>query len=206
MAPEPLGVVGAGWVGLVTAASFAELGHDVVVRDVDPERVAALEAGDGPIHEPGLAEAVTRNRERIRFTLDLGELLGSAGPSSFASGRRRPTRATPTSRPSGRSSTSSPSQVAAPPDHEGTVPVGTGERVRPASSARPAHVGYVSNPEFSPRAPRSRTSWSPTGSWSRLRPGRRRPRCRAYEPLDAPIVRTDVASSEMIKLASNAAS
>ena len=49
---EPLGVIGAGWVGLVTAACFADLGHDVVVRDVVPERVAELEAGRVPIFEP----------------------------------------------------------------------------------------------------------------------------------------------------------
>ncbi len=41
---EPIGVIGAGWVGLVTAACFAELGHRVVVRDVVPERIAELEA------------------------------------------------------------------------------------------------------------------------------------------------------------------
>ena len=41
---EPLGVIGAGWVGLVTAACFADLGHEVVVRDVVPERIADLEA------------------------------------------------------------------------------------------------------------------------------------------------------------------
>jgi UDPglucose 6-dehydrogenase len=89
MAPEPLGVVGAGWVGLVTAAAFAELGHEVVVRDVAPERIAALDAGEVPIHEPGLAEAVARNRERLRFTLDLDELLGSA-TTAFICGSKSP--------------------------------------------------------------------------------------------------------------------
>ena len=54
---EPIGVVGAGWVGLVTAACFAELGHSVVVREIVPEKVEALSAGELPIHEPGLAGA-----------------------------------------------------------------------------------------------------------------------------------------------------
>ena len=68
MEREALGVVGAGWVGLVTAASFAELGHDVVVRDVVPERVELLAAGGVPIHEPGLAEALERNRTCLLYT------------------------------------------------------------------------------------------------------------------------------------------
>ena len=50
---EPLGVIGVGWVGLVTAASFANLGHDVVGLDVNAERVAALSRGEVSLHEPG---------------------------------------------------------------------------------------------------------------------------------------------------------
>ena len=72
---EPLGVFGAGWVGLATAACFAELGHDVVVRDVAPERVAALKGGEVPIHEPGLASMLARNRDRIHFTADPRDVL-----------------------------------------------------------------------------------------------------------------------------------
>ena len=72
----PLGVFGAGWVGLVTSACFAELGHQVVVRDVVPEKIEALHAGRVPFHEPGLAELIERNRERLTFTLDVDELKG----------------------------------------------------------------------------------------------------------------------------------
>jgi UDP-glucose 6-dehydrogenase len=75
---EPLGVVGASWVGLVTAAWFAELGHDVVVRDIAPDRIYALERGECPIHEPGLGEMLARNRSRLRYTENLGELLAAA--------------------------------------------------------------------------------------------------------------------------------
>jgi len=53
---EPVGVVGVGWVGLVTAACFAELGHPVVARDVVPEKIEALRRGEVPIHEPRLEE------------------------------------------------------------------------------------------------------------------------------------------------------
>src|SRR4051794_22415892 len=76
--PEPLAVIGAGWVGLVTAACFADLGHEVVVRDVVPERIADLEAGRIAIFEPELAELVAKNRERLHFTLDPAEVFSSA--------------------------------------------------------------------------------------------------------------------------------
>ena len=60
---EPIGVLGAGWVGLVTAGCLAELGHEVVVRDIDPERIGALGRGHVPIHEPELEELLARNGE-----------------------------------------------------------------------------------------------------------------------------------------------
>src|SRR5918998_6407127 len=68
---EPLGVIGCGWVGLVTAACFAELGHEVHCRDIVPEKIAALERGEVPIHEPQLPELLARNRERLHFTTEL---------------------------------------------------------------------------------------------------------------------------------------
>ena len=69
-----IGIFGAGWVGLVTGACFADLGHSVVIRDVVPERVDALRAGGVPIHEEGLAELLERNRDRLSFTLDAAEV------------------------------------------------------------------------------------------------------------------------------------
>ena len=59
-------MIGAGWVGLVTAACFAELGHRVVARDVVAEKVEALERGEVPIHEPELPELIERNRGAAR--------------------------------------------------------------------------------------------------------------------------------------------
>src|ERR1051325_11122990 len=64
---------GAGYVGLVTGACFADLGHEVVIRDVLPERIEQLEAGEVPIYEPGLDLVLERNRGRLRFTLDRSE-------------------------------------------------------------------------------------------------------------------------------------
>src|SRR5437763_16876730 len=70
MAGSRIAIFGAGHVGLVTGACLAELGHDVVVRDVVPEKIAGLEAGEVPIYEPGLEELLERNRERPVFPLD----------------------------------------------------------------------------------------------------------------------------------------
>src|SRR5689334_23124579 len=69
---------GAGYVGLVTGASFADLGHDVTIRDVLPERIERLRAGEIPIYEPGLDEVIERNRERLSFTLDVDEAVDGA--------------------------------------------------------------------------------------------------------------------------------
>jgi UDPglucose 6-dehydrogenase len=208
MAKESLGVVGAGWVGLVTAASFAELGHEVVVRDVLPERIAALEAGDVPIHEPGLTEAIARDSERLRFTLDLAELLGSVTTVFVCVG-------TPSTY-SGDADLSAVWQVVDELPEPGepillvmksTVPVGTGDRVRARLDARGlAHVGYVSNPEFLAEGTALANFMEPdrvvVGGFSQADADHV---AALYEPLGAPVVRTDVASAEMIKLASNAA-
>src|SRR5919202_3767977 len=75
---EPIGVIGVGWVGLCTAACFAELGHTVYARDSVPEKVGSLARGEVPIHEPGLPELVARNAERLRFTTDLTEVAQNA--------------------------------------------------------------------------------------------------------------------------------
>jgi UDPglucose 6-dehydrogenase len=204
---EPLGVVGAGWVGLLTAAGFAELGHEVVVRDVLPERIAALEAGEVPIHEPGLDEALARNRSRLRFTLDMADLP--------ASGILFVCVGTP-STASGDADLSAVWKVLdeLPREDNGlllvmksTVPVGTGVRVRQRLDERGlGHLGYVSNPEFLAEG---------TGLENVAQPDRvvvgadveaQGDRVAAlFEPLGVPIIRTDVASAEMIKLASNAA-
>ena len=140
-----LGVFGAGWVGLVTGACFAEYGHDVVIRDVVPERIEQLSAGRLPFHEPGLAELIERNRERLTFTLDAAELKAEA-KIFFCCVDTPPM-------PSGEADLapvlSVVEDLGAPEDAtlvmKSTVPVGTGERIRDALDGA---VGYVSNPEF----------------------------------------------------------
>src|SRR5215467_14597463 len=73
-----IAMFGAGYVGLVTGACLADLGHDVVIRDIVPERIDLLKAGTVPIYEPGLDQVLERNRERLTFTLDVQEALDGA--------------------------------------------------------------------------------------------------------------------------------
>jgi UDPglucose 6-dehydrogenase len=200
---EPIGVIGAGWVGLVTAACFAELGHHVYVRDIVQEKVESLARGEVPIYEPGLSELIVRNEERLHFTTDMGDVLPNAGllfccvdtPPSYSGDAdlSRVERVV--------------AEVGASADHslvmKSTVPVGTGRSI----NRRAPELGYVSNPEFLKEGTAVADFMHPDRVVVGAEPGSSEFAARVaalYEPLDAPIVRTDVASSEMIKLASNA--
>jgi UDPglucose 6-dehydrogenase len=200
---ETIGVIGVGWVGLVTASCFAELGHPVVARDIVPEKVAALAAGETTIHEPGLDELLARNAERLTFTTDMGELLERAR-LLFVCVDTPPTR-------SGDADLSRVRAVVEelPQDGEhvlvmkSTVPAGTGEAIR---RDRPG-LAYVSCPEFLKEGSAVADFMHP----DRVVIGADRgdeagadALARLYAPLGGEIVRTDVASAEMIKLASNA--
>ncbi len=205
--PEPVGVIGVGYVGLVTAACLAELGHPVVCRDIDPERVAMLQRGEVPIHEPGVPELLQRNAERLTFTLDMEDVFHAARIAIIC------VDTPPTA--SGDADLSRVEAVieALPASAEGailvmksTVPVGTGRRVRTELDARGREdVGYVSNPEFL----REGSAVADFREPDRVVVGGDRPDdvervARLYQDLNAPIVTTDTASAEMIKLASNA--
>jgi UDPglucose 6-dehydrogenase len=200
-------VFGAGYEGLVTGAGLAELGHIVTVRDIVSERIAALQEGRVPFFEPGLQDLIERNRERLSFTLDAaGAVVGAQ--FVFVCVDTPPTYA-------GDADLSRVWTVIEelPPVSErltlvmkSTVPVGTGEKVRAALDARGLdRVGYVSNPEFLAEG---------TAVGDFLEPDRivigafeeadAEAVAEAHAGVDAPIVRTDVASAEMIKLASNA--
>src|SRR4051794_9834454 len=201
-----IGILGAGWVGLVTGGCFAELGHDVIVRDVVPDRIDALAAGRMPFHEPDLPDVLERNRERLRYTLDAGEL--AAADVLFICVQTPPTY----------SGDADLSFVWSALDDlpnvdrrqtlvmKSTVPVGTGEKVRAALEARGLdNVGYVSNPEFLAEGHAVRDFLNPDriviGAFHEVDA---RSVEALYGGIDAPIVRTDVASAEMIKLAANA--
>ena len=96
--PHPIGVVGTGYVGLVSAVCFAHLGHDVVCMDVDEAKIGRLERGEVPIYEPGLEKLVGDNAARLSFTTSYDVLLERCDSSSSPSTRRRRRPATPTSR------------------------------------------------------------------------------------------------------------
>jgi UDPglucose 6-dehydrogenase len=199
---------GAGYVGLVTGASFADLGHEVILRDVVPERIERLVAGEVPIYEPGLPEVIERNRDRLRFTLDIHEAVDGAEFLYVA--------------------------VGTPPTHSGdadlaavwsvvdelqldlpgrpivvmksTVPVGTGQRVRQRLDERGlSSVGYVSNPEFLAEGSAVADFASPdrivVGAFD-AEDGDRV--VALHSSLKSEIVRTDVPSAELVKLAANA--
>ncbi len=203
-----IAVFGAGYVGLVTGACFAELGHRVTVRDVIPERIEALRRGEVPIYEPGLDELLERNRERLSFTLDVTEAIDGAEFVYVAVGT-----------PPTFSGDADLSAVWTVIDElpavdrrivvamKSTVPVGTGQKVRHRLAQRGlGHVGYVSNPEFTAEGTAVRDFLEPdrivVGSFDDAAGD-------AVEALhrgiEAPVVRSDVASAEMIKLAANAA-
>jgi UDPglucose 6-dehydrogenase len=200
---KPVGVIGVGWVGLVTAACFAELGHRVVARDIVPEKVEALGRGEVTIHEPGLEDLLRRNKERITFTTDMDELLAGAD-LLFVCVDTPPTY-------SGDADLSRVRSVVRelPEDSnhvlimKSTVPAGTGQSIR---RDKP-DLAYVSCPEFLKEG---------TAVADFLHPDRVVVGADAgdeaagdavaelYKPLGGEILRTDVASAEMIKLASNA--
>jgi UDPglucose 6-dehydrogenase len=202
-----IAVFGAGYVGLVTGACFAELGHTVVIRDVVPEKVETLRAGNVPIFEPGLEELVERNRERLAFTLDVDEAIEGADFLYIAVD-------TPPTYSGDADLSRVWTVIDELPDVSGrtllvmksTVPVGTGEKVRAALDARGLdHVGYVSNPEFTAEGTAVRDFLEGDriviGSFEDEDGDRV---AALHAGLSAPVVRTDVNSAEMVKLASNA--
>jgi UDPglucose 6-dehydrogenase len=200
---EPIGVIGVGWVGLVTAACFAELGHEVYARDILPEKVESLSRGEVPIHEPGLSDLVVKNAERLHFTTDMGEVTSGA-QLLFCAVDTPPTY-------SGDADLSRVEAVVGElgesRDHalvmKSTVPVGTGASIQ----RRFGGLGYISNPEFLKEGSAVADFMKPDrvviGAGEGSTEFGRRVEA-LYEPLGAPVIRTDVASAEMIKLASNA--
>jgi UDPglucose 6-dehydrogenase len=200
---EPIGVIGVGWVGLVTAACFAELGHRVVARDIVPEKVATLSRGETTIHEPGLDELLSRNAERLTFTTEMGEVLDSTR-LLFVCVDTPPTRSGDADLSRVRSVVG---ELRAGGNHvlvmKSTVPAGTGETIRRDL----AGVAYVSCPEFLKEGSAVEDFMHPDRVVIGADSGEEEAGdavATIYEPLGGEIVRTDVASAEMIKLASNA--
>jgi UDPglucose 6-dehydrogenase len=203
-----IAVFGAGYVGLVTGACLADLGHDVAVRDVVTEKIDALRQGEVPIHEEGLHELIERNRDRLTFTTEVDEAVRGAEVVYVAVG-------TPPTY-SGDADLSAVWTVVDELPHvdhriviamKSTVPVGTGRTVRHRLDDRGlANVGYVSNPEFTAEGTAVHDFMHPDriviGAFDEADGdvvGR------LHDGIEAPVVRCDVSSAEMIKLAANAA-
>lgn len=201
-------VFGAGYVGLVTGVCLAELGHDVVVRDIVADKIDTLRRGEVPIHEEGLAELLARNRERLTFTTEVDEAVDGADVVYVAVGT-----------PPTYSGDADLSAVWTVVDElpridrriviamKSTVPVGTGRAVRHRLDDRGlANVGYVSNPEFTAEGTAVHDFMHPDrvviGAFDDADGDLIE---RFHDGIDAPVVRCDVASAEMIKLAANAA-
>src|SRR3954452_5644063 len=203
---EPIGVIGTGYVGLVTAAGFAELGNDVYCIDIDAAKIEGLEQGVMPIWEPGLAELVAKHRDRLHFSTDLAEALEHARLLFVAVG-------TPPLYSGDADLSAVHAVVESMPasDHhalvmKSTVPVGTGGHIkRKFAESGKEGFRYVSCPEFLKEgsalddflAP-DRVVIGDEGDWAGDAVEE------LYAPLGAPIVRTDVPSAEMVKLAANA--
>ncbi len=171
------------------------------MRDVVADKIEELNAGRVPFHEPGLAELIERNRERLAFTLDPDELKADAR-IFFSCVDTPPT-------PAGEADLSSVWSVVEDlggPENailvmKSTVTVGTGERIRDKLDE---HVGYVSNPEFLSEGRALEDFMHPDriviGAFDEAHGERV---AALYEGFSAPVVRVSVPSAEMIKLASN---
>jgi UDPglucose 6-dehydrogenase len=201
-----VGIFGAGWVGLVTGACFAELGHDVIIRDVVPAKIDALRRGEVPFHEDRLPELLASNAERIAYTLEAEDVADCE--FLFVCVDTPPTHSGDADLSRVWTVVDELPELAGHPVlvMKSTVPVGTGEKVRVGLDHRGLeHVGYASNPEFLAEGRAIEDFMGPdrivVGAFSTddgdAVAG-------LYAAIDAPIVRTDVNSAEMIKLAANA--
>jgi UDPglucose 6-dehydrogenase len=198
---------GAGYAGLVSGAGLAALGHEVVIRDVVPERIALLESGKVPFHEPGLEELIAENRHRLGYTLSMEDAVAGS-EFLFVCVGTPPT-------PSGDANLSAvwsvieglPADIGSPVlVMKSTVPVGTGEKVRAALDARGLErVGYASCPEFLAEGTAVRDFMEAdrvvVGAFEEADGDAV---ATLHERLDVEVVRTDVPSAEMVKLAANA--
>ncbi len=210
-----IAMIGAGYVGLVSGACFAEFGHDVAVMDNDPSKIAALHEGRMPIYEPGLDRLVAENvaDRRLSFTTDLATAVAGADAVFLAVG-------TPSRRGDGHADLTyvfaAAEQVARALTHpavivtKSTVPVGTGRQVQAlVRQVRPdLPVAVASNPEFLREG-------SAIGDF--MRPDRvvigtdgedgLPVLKRLYRPLyliETPVLATSLETAELIKYAANA--
>jgi UDPglucose 6-dehydrogenase len=205
-----LAIIGSGYVGLVTGACFAEVGHKVICVDNDLKKVHQLQDGIIPIYEPGLEELVKKNvaAGRLNFTASIGDAV-TASKVIFIAVPTPP-------QPDGSVDLSFVEGVAREiASHikeyrivvdKSTVPVKTGEKVaHTIARCNPtADIDVVSNPEFLREGSAVEDLMKP----DRIVVGVSSDRAIAhmkeiYEPFNAPIMFTDLNSAELIKHAAN---
>lgn len=203
-----VGIIGIGYVGLVTATCLAELGNDVVCMDIDAEKIASLREGKVPIFEPGLPELVVKNRERMHFTTSLDEIFEKCEivfiavdtPPSFTGDADLSRVFAVISALPGLSSGQHILVM------KSTVPVGTGLKISSELARQKMdNIAYVSNPEFLREGSAIGDFLNP----DRVVIGSREPEASErvaalYTRMKAPILKTNIATAEMIKYASNA--
>ena len=206
-----LSIIGSGYVGLVTGACFADVGHNVICVDNDPRKVEALQAGKVPIYEPGLEEVINRNvaAHRLRFTGSIREGVDNSQIVFIA---------VPTpQQPDGHVDLSFIEKVAREIAgvltsyrvivDKSTVPVKTGEKVAESIKRYNRHgadFDVVSNPEFLREGCAVADLMHP----DRIVIGAQSEQAidlmkKVYEPFMAPILVTDINSAELIKHAAN---
>lgn len=211
-------IFGTGYVGLVQGAVLAEVGHDVVCVDVDAAKVAALQTGRVPIHEPGLQPMVQANQAagRLRFSTDArdgvrhGELIFLAvGTPPDEDGSADLQHVLAVARSVGAHMTEPKIIV-----NKSTVPVGTADRVTAAVATALAERGValafevVSNPEFLKEGAAVADCQRPDriliGTASRVAEARLRELYAPFNRNHDRIVVMDVRSAELTKYAANA--
>jgi UDPglucose 6-dehydrogenase len=212
-----IAVIGTNYVGLVTAACFAELGNQVIGIDIDPGKVERLGRGQLPIYEPGLEEIVVQNLKagRLRFTLDYVDGLEHAqvafvcvGTPSGIEGEADMSQVKAAAHSLGQHTPSERSLIVV---NKSTMPIGTGDWMLPtlerASNSSGARFRIVSNPEFL----REGSAVDDFRHPDRVVLGGTDPEAidrvaslyRDLQP-EPPIIKTDIRTAEMIKYASNA--
>jgi UDPglucose 6-dehydrogenase len=206
-----LSIIGSGYVGLVTGACFADVGHNVIGVDNDARKIEQLQAGQVPIYEPGLEEIIHRNvsAQRLRFTGNIQEGVENSQIVFIA---------VPTpQQPDGDVDLSFIEKVAREiagvlTDYrvivdKSTVPVKTGEKVAESIKRYNRHgadFDVVSNPEFLREGCAVADLMKP----DRIVIGAQSERAidlmkKVYEPFMAPIQVTDINSAELIKHCAN---
>jgi UDPglucose 6-dehydrogenase len=204
-------VVGAGYVGLTSAACLADLGNDVCVVDIDPEKVRQLRRHRLHFYEPGLQEVVERNARagRLQFTTSYAEAVPGADFAFIAVATPEGEGGEANLRYVEQAAASIAENLAGPiiVVNKSTVPIGTGDVVSEVIRRTNAqhHVDVVSNPEFLREGSALRDFMEP----DRLVIGAHRREAaeqvaRLYESLGAPIVIYNIYTAEMVKYASNA--